>query len=47
MNGELDVHSGYMGKFNVRQEEIDDMKPSLDNLSYTSICYVLPMKKEK
>ena len=32
MNGELDVHSGYMGKFNVSQEEIDDMKPSLDNL---------------
>ena len=36
MNGELDVHKGYMGKFAVTQEEIDAMKPSLDNLSYTS-----------
>ena len=25
MNGELDVHSGYMGKFKVSQEEIDDI----------------------
>ena len=45
MNGELDVHSGYMGKFNVRQEEIDDMKPSLDNLSYTS--YMLRVAYEE
>lgn len=36
MNGELDVHKGYMGKFAVTQEEIDAMKPALDNLSYTS-----------
>ena len=36
MNGELDVHKGYMGKFAVTQEESDAMKPSLDNLSYTS-----------
>ena len=36
MNGELDVHKGYMGKFAVTQEEIGAMKPSLDNLSYTS-----------
>ena len=36
MNGELDVHKGYMGRFEVTQEEIDAMKPSLDNLSYTS-----------
>lgn len=36
MNGELDVHKGYVGKFEVTQEEIDAMKPSLDNLSYTS-----------
>lgn len=36
MNGELDVHKGYMGRFAVTQEEIDAMKPSLDNLSYTS-----------
>ena len=38
MNGELDVHSGYMGKFNVSQEEIDDMKPSLDNLAAILSC---------
>lgn len=36
MNGELDVHSGYMGRLGVTQEEIGAMKPSLDNLSYTS-----------
>ena len=36
MNGELDVHKGYMGRLAVTQEEIDAMKPSLDNLSYTS-----------
>lgn len=45
MNGELDVYSGYMGKFNVSQEEIDDMKPSLDNLSYTS--YMLRVAYEE
>ncbi len=36
MNGELDVHKGYMSRLAVTQEEIDAMKPSLDNLSYTS-----------
>lgn len=40
MSGELSVHSGYMGKFQVSQEEIDSMKPALDNLSYTS--YMAP-----
>lgn len=45
MNGELDVHSGYMGKFHVTQEEIDRMKPSLDNLSYTS--YMLRVAYEE
>ena len=45
MNGELDVHSGYMGKFKVSQEEIDDMKPLLDNLSYTS--YMLRVAYEE
>lgn len=45
MNGELDVHSGYMAKFNVTQEEIDDMKPSLDNMSYTS--YMLRVAYEE
>lgn len=36
MNGELNIHNGYMGKFNVTQDEINSIKPSLDNLSYTS-----------
>ena len=36
MNGELDVHSGYMGKLGVTQEEIETAKQSLDSLSYTS-----------
>lgn len=39
MNGELDVHSGYMAKLNVTQKEIDTMKTSLDNLSYTSYMF--------
>ena len=46
MNGELDVHSGYMGKFNVSQEEIDDMNHLIIYL-IPLICYVLLMKKEK
>lgn len=45
MNGELDVHSGYMGRFSVTQDEIDSMKPSLDNLSYTS--YMLRVAYEE
>lgn len=45
MNGELDVHSGYMGKFKISQEEIDAMQPSLDNLSYTS--YMLRVAYEE
>lgn len=36
MHGELDIHSGYMGRLHVTQEEFDSMKPSLENLSYTS-----------
>lgn len=45
MNGELDVHSGYMAKLNVTQKEIDTMKTSLDNLSYTS--YMLRVAYEE
>lgn len=45
MNGELDVHSGYMGRFSVTQEEIDSMKSALDNLSYTS--YMLRVAYEE
>lgn len=36
MNGELDVHSGYMGKLGITQEEVETAKQSLDSLSYTS-----------
>lgn len=36
MNGELNVHSGYMGKFGVTQAELDATPRALDNLSYTS-----------
>lgn len=45
MNGELDIHKGYMGKLEVTQEELDEMKPSLDNLSYTS--YMLRVAYEE
>ena len=45
MNGELNVHSGYMGKFGVTQEELDSTKRSLDNLSYTS--YMLRVAYEE
>ena len=36
MNGELNVHEGFLGRFGVTQEEIDNTPASLDNLSYTS-----------
>lgn len=36
MNGELDIHSGYMGRLGVTMEEIEAAKPSLENISYTS-----------
>lgn len=45
MDGELDIHSGYMGRFHITQEEIDSMKPSIDNLSYTS--YMLRVAYEE
>ncbi len=45
MNGELDIHSGYLSKMRVTQEEIDSMNPSLDNLSYTS--YMLRVAYEE
>lgn len=45
MNGELNVHSGYMGKFGVTQEEVDATPRSLDNLSYTS--YMLRVAYEE
>ena len=45
MNGELDVHNGYLAKMGVTQEEIDSTPRSLDNLSYTS--YMLRVAYEE
>lgn len=45
MNGELDVHKGYLARFGVTQEEIDSTPRSLDNLSYTS--YMLRVAYEE
>ena len=45
MNGELDVHNGYMGIFQVSEEEIAYNAQSLDNLSYTS--YMLRVAYEE
>ena len=45
MNGELDVHNGYLAKLGVTQVEIDSTPRSLDNLSYTS--YMLRVAYEE
>lgn len=45
INSEMDIHRGYIGKLHITQEEIDSMKPSLDNLSYTS--YMLRVAYEE
>lgn len=45
MNGELDIHSGFLAQFDVTQEEIDSVPRSLDNLSYTS--YMLRVAYEE
>ncbi len=36
LNGEMDIHDGYMGLFHVTEEEMAHTAPALDNLSYTS-----------
>lgn len=36
LDGEMDIHNGYMGSLGITKEEIDQSRPSLDNLSYTS-----------
>lgn len=36
MNGEINVHSGYLGRLGVTEEELHTTARSLDNLSYTS-----------
>lgn len=45
MNGELDVHNGYLSRLGVTQEEIASTSRSLDNLSYTS--YMLRVAYEE
>lgn len=45
MNGELDIHSGYLAKLGVTYEEIESTPRSLDNLSYTS--YMLRVAYEE
>lgn len=45
MNGELNVHEGYLARLGVTQEEIDSTPRSLDNLSYTS--YMLRVAYEE
>jgi putative transcription activator len=45
MDGELDVHHGYLQKFGVSQEEVDNTPRTLDNLSYTS--YMLRVAYEE
>ena len=45
MNGELDVHKGYLARLGVTKAEIEASAPSLDNLSYTS--YMLRIAYEE
>jgi thiaminase/transcriptional activator TenA len=45
MNGELNVHDGYLARLGVTQEEINATPRSLDNLSYTS--YMLRVAYEE
>ena len=45
MNGELDVHNGYLARLGVTQEEIDSTPRALDSLSYTS--YMLRVAYEE
>lgn len=45
MNGELNVHNGYMGVFQVSEDEIANTVRSIDNLSYTS--YMLRVAYEE
>ncbi len=45
MNGEMNIHSGYMGKLRVTKEELNAMPRALDSLSYTS--YMLRVAYEE
>lgn len=42
---EMDIHNGYMGLFNLTNEELANTKPSMDNLAYTS--YMLRVAYEE
>lgn len=44
-NSEMDIHKGYMGKFEITQEELNNTPVALDNLSYTS--YMLRVAYEE
>lgn len=45
MNGEMDIHSGYMGRLQITREELERTPRALDNLSYTS--YMLRVAYEE
>ena len=45
MNGELDVHDGYLARLGVTQEEVETTPRSLDNLSYTSYMLRVPYEE--
>lgn len=45
IEGEMDIHRGYMGKFTVSHEELRATPRALDNLSYTS--YMLRIAYEE
>ena len=36
LDGEMDIHNGYMGRFGITKEEAEHTLPALDNISYTS-----------
>lgn len=44
-NSEMDIHKGYMGKFEITEEELNNTPVALDNLSYTS--YMLRVAYEE
>ncbi len=45
IEGEMDIHRGYMGSFTVTREELEATPRALDNLSYTS--YMLRVAYEE
>ena len=36
LDGEMKIHRSYMERLGIREEQVFDVKPSLDNLSYTN-----------